>query len=390
MKKIFVFIKYHKDLDKVTEWKFYKVFAEQGLNVIPVIVNYSYIFEEKGKFYIKNKFIKNKFRKVEIEEGDIFFIRAASLSNRNSYRLLTHLQELGDKLDLVFYNGNEFIQMCNDKFRNYLFLKEQEIGTPDTYFVPYVEMSKSDKQLKNIAKQLGYPLIMKTVEGSMGTGVVKVESDEQIQSIAEILYKGNGGIILQKMIKADYDVRVFVWGNEIIASMRRNKVEGDFRSNVSKGSKAETYDLSKGELSFVEDIIKKVNEKYGHVGTIGIDYMVSGDDGSLQVLELNGSPGIKIKDITGIDVFAEIGKRILKDHPDAKTNTLDLLEESAFTEITEDRNNVKYINENYLIDYDDHTLEVVGKNVKGKIVERFENGYLIQIGEDEYVEILDI
>ena len=147
MKKIFIFIKYNSNLNKVTEWKFYEEFAKNGINAIPVIVNYSYIFEEHGKFYIINKFIQNKnFGKVEICKGDIFFIRAAALSNRNSYRLMTHLQELEKSLDLVFYNGNEFIQMCNDKFRNYIFLKEQNINTPYTFFIPYIDSNNADKQ----------------------------------------------------------------------------------------------------------------------------------------------------------------------------------------------------------------------------------------------------
>lgn len=387
---MFIFIKNHTDIDKVTEWKFYKQFSEQGINVIPVIVNFSYIYDDDGKFYIRNKFIKNKFKSVEIEQGDIFFVRAASLSNRNSYRLLTHLEEIGKKLQLKFFNGNDYIQMCNDKFRNYLFLKEQNINTPDTYFVPYVDMSRTDKQLKEIADKIGYPLIMKTVEGSMGTGVVLIESDNQIQSIAEVLYKGNGGIILQKMIESDFDVRVFVWGKRIITSMRRNKIEGDFRSNVSKGSKSEKYELSEKELAFVEDVIEKVNGKFGAVGTIGIDYMVD-KDGSLQILEINGSPGIKIKKTTGVDVLEEIGKTLLEDYPDLANTEVEKVEEKQLLNLTESINHQDtkvYVNESYTID-SKANIELTDLGISGKIIEQLDDGYFVAT-DDELIRIKNI
>ena len=83
-----------------------------------------------------------------------------------------------------------------------------------------------------------YPIILKTLRGSKGVGVLFVESERGLDSLCQVLYKQDedADLLLQEFIPNDYDVRVLVLGGKVLANMKRPVIEGDFRSNVSQGS----------------------------------------------------------------------------------------------------------------------------------------------------------
>ena len=93
-----------------------------------------------------------------------------------------------------------------------------------------------------------YPMIMKTLEGSKGVGVLFIESERQIESLVQLLFNQNKDIdlLIQEYKKTD-DVRVIVLGGKVIA-MRRQVIKNDFRSNVSQGADVKEYPLSELEV----------------------------------------------------------------------------------------------------------------------------------------------
>ena len=94
-------------------------------------------------------------------------------------------------------------------------------------------------------------MILKTTIGSIGVGVMFVESAKALSGIVQLLYRENRyiDILLQEYIKTDYDVRVIVVAGEIMGAMKRPIVKGDFRSNVSQGSEPEIHELTDLEIS---------------------------------------------------------------------------------------------------------------------------------------------
>jgi len=117
---------------------------------------------------------------------------------------------------------------------------------PKTALIPNEDNWK--KAFESLETQ--YPIIMKTLEGSKGVGVLFIESERQIESLIQLLYSQNEDIdlLIQEYIKTDGDIRVIVLGGKIIASMKRSVVEGDFRSNVSQGAEVKEYELSELEI----------------------------------------------------------------------------------------------------------------------------------------------
>ena len=95
-----------------------------------------------------------------------------------------------------------------------------------------------------------FPIVMKTLAGSKGIGVLFVESERSYDSLVQLLHSQNTDVdlLVQEYIKTDKDIRVIVLGGLVIAAMERKVIEGDFRSNVSQGSEVKSYELSDLEI----------------------------------------------------------------------------------------------------------------------------------------------
>ena len=128
-----------------------------------------------------------------------------------------------------------------------------------------------------------FPIIMKTLEGSKGVGVLFIESERQIESLVQLLYSQNENIdlLIQEYIKTDGDIRVIVLGGKIIASMKRDIVEGDFRSNVSQGANVREYKLTELEVEQCLLAAKAINGSWA-----AIDFIASNTSFFTKVIDL--------------------------------------------------------------------------------------------------------
>ena len=142
-------------------------------------------------------------------------------------------------------NSRETVELSSDKYRTYIKLQDFGLTQPKTALVPNVdEWGKAFEDLDT-----KYPVIMKTLEGAKGIGVLFVESERSLESLIQLLYNQNEDIdlLLQEYIKTDGDVRVIVLGGKIIASMKREVIKGDLVkaiSEVLKFSASSAFTLS--------------------------------------------------------------------------------------------------------------------------------------------------
>ena len=106
---------------------------------------------------------------------------------------------------------------------------------------------KSNEQVAEI--DIKFPLIMKTLRGSKGVGVLFIDSEKGLDSIVQLIHKQDedADLLIQEYIKTEYDVRVHVLGGKVLATARP-VIEGDFRSNVSQGSKPKKITLTELEI----------------------------------------------------------------------------------------------------------------------------------------------
>ncbi|NLA81112.1 MAG: RimK family alpha-L-glutamate ligase, partial [Chloroflexi bacterium] len=131
------------------------------------------------------------------------------------------------------------------------------------------------------------------------------------------LYNEDGtNILLQEYIEesAGTDIRAFVVGSRVVASMQRKSLDDDFRSNLHKGGEGTKIKLTDEE----KKIAVKAARAMG-LQIAGVDLMRS-KRGPL-VLEVNASPGFGIEKITGRNVAAKIIDYV--DHNAARKNKKD-------------------------------------------------------------------
>lgn len=208
--------------------------------------------------------------------------------------------------DIACINGSLAMMRSRDKLRALQILIRKGIGMPRTAVAD--DPSEVDRLLASVGSP---PYVIKVVEGSKGLGVVKADSKSAARSVIEALQGLNAKILVQEFIAeaSGSDVRCFVVGDKVVASMRRQGADDDFRSNLHRGGSATAYKLTREE----RDVATRAARAMG-LSVAGVDLLQS-RRGPL-VMEVNSSPGLEgIEGATGTDVASKILAHVEKVAP---------------------------------------------------------------------------
>ena len=184
-----------------------------------------------------------------------------------------------------------------DKLRSLQILSRAGVDMPRTVFTNY-----SKDVAGAIERVGGAPCIIKLLEGAQGLGVVLAESRKAAVAVVEAFNSLKARVIVQEFIQEakGEDVRAFVVDGQIVGAMKRVGREGEFRSNLHRGGKAELIDLTAEECRMALHAARALGL---HVA--GVDLLQS-ERGPL-VIEVNASPGLEgIEKATGKDIAGEI------------------------------------------------------------------------------------
>ncbi len=200
-------------------------------------------------------------------------------------------------------NDSLSITRSRDKLRTLQFLMRKGIDMPNTGF------ANSPLDTKDLIKMVGgAPVIIKLLESSQGVGVVLAETNKAAESVINAFKSLKANILVQEFIKesAGTDIRCFVVGDKIVASMQREAAPGEYRSNMHRGGKATIIKLTSEE--------RKMAIKAAHVMGLkvaGVDIIRSKNGPKL--LEVNSSPGLEgIENVTGKDIAGMMIEHIEK------------------------------------------------------------------------------
>jgi len=125
------------------------------------------------------------------------------------------------------------------------YFHQHHLNLPVIPTVPFIPDSR--EQVETAVAQLGgFPLVVKVIGGSLGVGVIKVDSKEGIHSLLDYLRNKNISTYLRKFVDHDYYVRVVVLGGKVIASHATYSIVDEFRTNVEdpSGQRREAVQLS--------------------------------------------------------------------------------------------------------------------------------------------------
>lgn len=207
--------------------------------------------------------------------------------------VLRHLETMG------MYTLNESIAIARsrDKFRSLQLLARKGIPMPLTSF------AQSPDNTEDLIRMVGgAPLVIKLLEGTQGKGVVLADSHQSAVSIINAFKEMRANILVQEFIKESHgtDIRCLVIGDKVVAAIKRQAKEGEFRANVHQGGKAVKVKLSPQERAIAIAAAKTMGLKVA-----GVDLLRS-NNGPL-VLEINSSPGLEgIEKATHVNIAGKI------------------------------------------------------------------------------------
>jgi ribosomal protein S6--L-glutamate ligase len=193
-------------------------------------------------------------------------------------------------------NESVAISRSRDKLRSTQLLARKGIGLPVTGF------AKNPDDIEDLIAQVGgAPLVIKLLEGTQGIGVVLAETHNAAESVIQAFMGLKANIMVQEFIKeaGGSDIRCFVVGDKVVAAMKRQGAEGEFRSNLHRGGSATLIRLTPEERSTAVRAAKIMG-----LNVCGVD-MLRSNHGPV-IMEVNSSPGLKgIEHASGKDI-AEI------------------------------------------------------------------------------------
>ncbi len=222
-------------------------------------------------------------------------------------RIATNLTRYGSSIVRQFETQNVFtattsisIVRSRDKLRSIQLLAKAGVGIPKTVF------ARETADFKGVLEQVGgVPVIIKVVRGTHGNGVVLAETPKAALAVMQAFYVEGVNFLVQEFIKesAGVDIRAFVVDGKVVASMIRQSLDDDFRSNLHQGGEGISVELTPKERRTAERASKAMG-----LSICGVDMMRS-NRGPL-VLEVNASPGFSVEQVTGSNVAEEVIKYV--------------------------------------------------------------------------------
>jgi ribosomal protein S6--L-glutamate ligase len=209
-------------------------------------------------------------------------------------------------------NESVAITRSRDKLRSLQLLARKGIGLPVTGF------AHSPDDVQDMLKMVGgAPAVIKLLEGTQGIGVVLAETEKAAESVIEAFMGLKANILIQEFIAeaGGADIRCLVVGGKVVAAMKRQSREGEFRSNLHRGGTASLVKLTPEERSTAVRAAAIMG-----LNMCGVDILRS-NHGPV-VMEVNSSPGLEgIENATQKDIATLVIQFIEKNHRPNRTKT---------------------------------------------------------------------
>ena len=231
----------------------------------------------------------------DLGKFDAIIPRIASNMTRYGTAIVRQLEMQG----VYTVSSSIAINRSRDKLRSMQLLAKAGVGIPKTVF------SRNSTDIDSLIEKIGgTPIIVKLARGTHGNGVVLAETKKAAKSVLQAFYLTNEdgtNVLLQEFVaeSAGTDIRVFVVGGRVVASMKRQSLDDDFRSNLHKGGEGTIVKLTEEETKMAIKAAKAMG-----LNIAGVDLMRS-ERGPL-ILEVNASPGFGIEKVTGRNVAGPI------------------------------------------------------------------------------------
>lgn len=199
-------------------------------------------------------------------------------------------------------NNAQSFRLARDKWQSLQTLLANGIAVPNTAITGELYATASS------LNEFNSPIIIKTLAGSQGVGVMLSENKSSAVSLLETFRATHIPTLTQQFIAEakGQDIRAFVIGDRVVAAMQRQSASGEFRANIHQGGCAESIVLSDTEQALAVRAAQVLG-----LAVAGVDLIRSAH--GLKVLEVNASPGLEmIEKVSGADLATLMIEHLLK------------------------------------------------------------------------------
>lgn len=216
---------------------------------------------------------------ARLPRPDFIIPRTGSETSYFTLAVLRHFERQG----VTLINGSDAVEACADKLQTLQRLSASGLPIPKTI------LAKFPVDVDLIERELGFPVVVKTLRSTRGAGVMLCRDRSQFDDLAQLLGDSNpsSDFIFQQYVASSHgrDVRLLVIDGQVVAAMERRATNGGFKSNISLGGVGECI----SPPGAMVDLAVKATSALG-LDIAGIDILFDADDG-YRICEANSSPG---------------------------------------------------------------------------------------------------
>lgn len=224
--------------------------------------------------------------------ADVCIPRMSEENSEYKVAIMDHLVNMGVKC----INSGDGMQLASNKLECQIVMNKNGIKTPNSTML--TDASQLDYAVKSLDEK--FPIIVKTIYGTHGIGVMRIDSKESLRSVVQHLLKTGDQFILQEFIPHNESYRILMLNDEVIAGVSRSVPEGDFRTNAHQGSELKAYSPTDQEIELAKKCAKLIDLNF-----MAIDYVKNGEE--IIILEINGSPGYEaLQKVVDFDISEKI------------------------------------------------------------------------------------
>ena len=209
--------------------------------------------------------------------------------------VLHRLKDLGVQV----VNSARTIERTVDKYYTSALLEDAGIPTPHSI------VTERFNDAMEAFHSLGGDVVVKPLFGSEGKGMVRVCNKDEAYRVFRALELGRYVFYVQKFIPhANWDIRVFIIGHEVIAAMIR-KGES-WKTNVASGASVEPFEVSEDIKDMSLRAASLLEADYASID------ILKAENGGYFVNEVNGIPGWRgLQSTTDKDIAGRIIEHII-------------------------------------------------------------------------------
>lgn len=215
-----------------------------------------------------------------LAKPDLIIPRTGSETNYFTLAVLRHFERQG----VAMVNGPSAVEAVADKLQTLQILSAAGLPIPKTL------LAKFPVDVDLVERELGFPVVVKTLRGTRGEGVLLCSSREQFHDLANLLDGARTGadFIFQQYVKASHgrDVRLLVVHDRVVAAMLRKSTDGGFKSNISLGGVGVALDPPRALVDLAVRAASVLQ-----LDVAGIDILF--DDEGYRICEANSAPGFQ-------------------------------------------------------------------------------------------------